>query len=428
MGLLPVCLNSHNFSPYSELNLYMQTVFLRVLEYYAGILFLTTNRIGDFDEAFASRIHVSLYYPPLDLKSTRKIFKLNLRLIKERFQEKNRSITINKKEILNYASEYWEKNEKMRWNGRQIRNACQTALAIAEFDAQKDASGDENAKDAQVTLSDGHINTVFAAYLEFMRYLKNIYGKDADRVAKDMGIRAREAAIARIVDDDDDSSDSDDDNKKRKKKAEPQPPQTPPTLSPPAIPFLDNKIPTATETNPSPNLATPSLATTNGSPTPSISAAAGHYQLSSGQPQPQAQAQAPNPYMVPNGYPAGGPPPNFFPPYMNMMYTPQAFMQGQGQYPNMASQQPQVQAQMQTQTQATLAPGSPPQMPNASSAQMPNMMPQMPQMTPQMAAQMAAQGWPSMNWQGMQGGPMVYPGMTMGKGNESTPPVSQPGS
>ncbi|KAL6904149.1 hypothetical protein GGI43DRAFT_399718 [Trichoderma evansii] len=401
-------------------------VFLRVLEYYAGILFLTTNRIGDFDEAFASRIHVSLYYPPLDLKSTRKIFKLNLRLIKERFQEKNRTIIINKKEILNYASDYWEKNEKMRWNGRQIRNACQTALAIAEFDAQKDASGDEDAKDAQVTLSDGHINTVFAAYLEFMRYLKNIYGKDADRVAKDMGIRAREAAIARIVDDDDDSSDSDDDDKP-KKKSEPQPPQTPPTLSPPTIPFLDNKIPTATETNLSPNIAAPALATTNGSPTPSISTA-GHYQLSSGQPQPQAQAQAPNPYMVPNGYPAGGPPPNFFPPYMNMMYAPQAFMQGQGQYPNMASQQPQVQAQTQTQTQATLAPGSPPQMPNVASAQLPNMMPQVAHMPPQMAAQMAAQGWPNMNWQGMQGGPMVYPGMAMGKGNESTPPVSQPGS
>lgn len=313
----------------------------------------------------------------------------------------------------------------MRWNGRQIRNACQTALAIAEFDAQKDASGVEDAKDAQVTLSDDHINTVFSAYLEFMRYLKNIYGKDADRVAKDMGIRAREAAIARLVDDDDDSSDSDNDDKPKRK--EPQPPQTPPTLSPPAIPFLDNKIPIATEANPSPNLTAPSLATTNGSPTPSSSATT-HYQLASGQPQPQPQVQAPNPYMVPNGYPAGGPPANFFPPYMNMMYTPQAFMQGQGQYPNMASHQPQVQAQQtQTQTQASLAPGSPPQMPNAA-AQMPNMMPQMPHMTPQMAAQMAAQGWPNMNWQGMQGGPMVYPGMAMGNGTESTPPVSQLGS
>ncbi|KAM0263545.1 hypothetical protein ACHAQJ_001164 [Trichoderma viride] len=367
-------------------------VFLRVLEYYAGILFLTTNRIGDFDEAFASRIHVSLYYPALDLRSTRKIFKLNLRLIKERFQEKNRSIVINKKDILNYASEYWEKNEKMRWNGRQIRNACQTALAMAEFDAQKDVSGDENAQDTPVTLSDDHINTVFSAYLEFMRYLKNIYGKDADRVAKDMGIRAREGAIARI-EEDDDTSDSDDERVNVKKVASP-PAQSPPTLStpPPTIPSVDGIPATTTETtNPVPNLA-PGLST-NGSPTPS--SAAGSYQLSS---------QPPNMYMTPNGYP-GGPPPNYFPPYM--MY-PQQFMQGQGQYQNIPPQQ----------AQASLAPGSPPQMPNTAS-QMPNMMPQMSNMTPQMAAQ----GWPNMNWQGMQGGQMLYPGM--GRGNEGTPPISQ---
>lgn len=37
------------------------SVFLRMLEYYKGILFLTTNRIGTFDEAFKSRIHLSLF-------------------------------------------------------------------------------------------------------------------------------------------------------------------------------------------------------------------------------------------------------------------------------------------------------------------------------------------------------------------------------
>lgn len=38
------------------------SVFLRVLEYYNGLLFLTTNRVGAVDEAFKSRIHLSLYY------------------------------------------------------------------------------------------------------------------------------------------------------------------------------------------------------------------------------------------------------------------------------------------------------------------------------------------------------------------------------
>lgn len=41
-------------------------IFLRTLEYYQGILFLTTNRVRDMDPAFASRVHVSLEYPDLD--------------------------------------------------------------------------------------------------------------------------------------------------------------------------------------------------------------------------------------------------------------------------------------------------------------------------------------------------------------------------
>ena len=37
------------------------SVFLRMLEYYKGLLFLTTNRVGAFDEAFKSRVHISLF-------------------------------------------------------------------------------------------------------------------------------------------------------------------------------------------------------------------------------------------------------------------------------------------------------------------------------------------------------------------------------
>jgi len=35
-------------------------LFLRVLEYYAGILILTSNRVGTFDEVFKSRIQVAI--------------------------------------------------------------------------------------------------------------------------------------------------------------------------------------------------------------------------------------------------------------------------------------------------------------------------------------------------------------------------------
>ncbi|KAG8354293.1 hypothetical protein FVEN_g7714 [Fusarium venenatum] len=171
-------------------------VFLRVLEYYAGILFLTTNRIGDFDEAFASRIHMSLHYPPLKLLSTSKIFDLNLKMIKKRYQEAGRKITIDVEQIQGYAEEYWERNVKARLNGRQIRNACQTALALAEFDAQPEGSKYDLAvkSDAKVHLTVKHIQTVSDAYLEFIEYLKAVHGTDAETHANEAGLRALETA------------------------------------------------------------------------------------------------------------------------------------------------------------------------------------------------------------------------------------------
>lgn len=49
-------------------------VFLRVLEYFNGLLFLTTNRVDDIDEAIVSRcIALIKYYPP-DREASRKIW------------------------------------------------------------------------------------------------------------------------------------------------------------------------------------------------------------------------------------------------------------------------------------------------------------------------------------------------------------------
>lgn len=50
------------------------SIFLRVLEYYEGIMFLTTNRVQTFDAAFQSRIHISLEYKELDSKSRRAVW------------------------------------------------------------------------------------------------------------------------------------------------------------------------------------------------------------------------------------------------------------------------------------------------------------------------------------------------------------------
>ena len=57
----------------------MVAVFLRHVEYYRGILFLTTNRITTFDEAFLSRIHVALHFSELPRDARARIWRAFLK-------------------------------------------------------------------------------------------------------------------------------------------------------------------------------------------------------------------------------------------------------------------------------------------------------------------------------------------------------------
>lgn len=164
-------------------------VFLRVMEYYSGILFLTTNRIGDFDEAFTSRIHMSLYYPELNDMKTVEVFNINLKMIQERFTLRGRTIEIDFG-IASFALQHFQAHPKARWNGRQIRNACQTALALAEFEAQGNSHDTAARPDLVVKLNVKHFEKVRDAYLEFTRYINEIYQTDAKGRAKEGKIRA----------------------------------------------------------------------------------------------------------------------------------------------------------------------------------------------------------------------------------------------
>ena len=47
------------------------TVFLRELEYFQGIIFLTTNLYSTIDVAFRSRVHIHLLFDPLSFSSRR---------------------------------------------------------------------------------------------------------------------------------------------------------------------------------------------------------------------------------------------------------------------------------------------------------------------------------------------------------------------
>ncbi|KGO78375.1 ATPase, AAA-type, core [Penicillium italicum] len=92
------------------------SIFLRMLEYYEGIVFLTTNRTQNIDPAFESRIHLSLAYKELDAESRRQVWKQFL----------SRSMNIEA-----FTDAQLDQVAKLRLNGRQIKNVIKTASLLA---------------------------------------------------------------------------------------------------------------------------------------------------------------------------------------------------------------------------------------------------------------------------------------------------------
>jgi hypothetical protein len=91
-------------------------IFLRVLEYYEGILFLTTNRIDNIDPAFQSRIHVSMAYPDLTAESRLHIW-VNF------LQGLDRPKAFTKDDLDELA--------QVKLNGRQIKNVLKSATLLS---------------------------------------------------------------------------------------------------------------------------------------------------------------------------------------------------------------------------------------------------------------------------------------------------------
>ena len=150
------------------------SVFLRVLEYYSGILFLTTNRVGAFDQAFRSRIHMSLFYPRIEEEATIKIWEMNIDRAREIWGDKLSIDDADRKGILKFASKHYKElvESETTWNGRQIRNAFQTAIALAEWDAYQGQLKFKSPVPLKPRLESEHFERVAKASKHFDAYLK----------------------------------------------------------------------------------------------------------------------------------------------------------------------------------------------------------------------------------------------------------------
>ncbi|KAI5793304.1 P-loop containing nucleoside triphosphate hydrolase protein, partial [Geopyxis carbonaria] len=101
------------------------SIFLRLLEYFQGILFLTTNRVETFDEAFQSRIHIALRYNDLDKKAKRVIWKTFLGMV----AREEAKVARTPRQLVTDAE--LELLSRRNLNGRQIKNVVRTSQALA---------------------------------------------------------------------------------------------------------------------------------------------------------------------------------------------------------------------------------------------------------------------------------------------------------
>ncbi|KAF3767933.1 P-loop containing nucleoside triphosphate hydrolase protein, partial [Cryphonectria parasitica EP155] len=97
------------------------SVLLRVLEYYEGIIMMTTNRIKAIDVAVISRIHLAVRYTDLGAVEMRNIFKYYLNQLRP-------DLIHNLEEIMNFIDTF---GHMYNLNGRQIRNVVMAAQAYA---------------------------------------------------------------------------------------------------------------------------------------------------------------------------------------------------------------------------------------------------------------------------------------------------------
>ncbi|KAJ9480910.1 hypothetical protein VN97_g12608 [Penicillium thymicola] len=101
------------------------TIFLRKLEYYQGILFLTSNRGIQFDDAILSRIHLIIEYENLTREFRRDLWSTFL----------SKACTMQGPAIV--EEHELRRLESLALNGREIKNVAAIAHALAEADVNQ---------------------------------------------------------------------------------------------------------------------------------------------------------------------------------------------------------------------------------------------------------------------------------------------------
>ena len=168
------------------------TAFLRMLEYFNGVIFMTTNRLHTIDIAFQSRIHVAIEYKALTSSTRAQIW---TRFIEKLENGESKSSLLDNMSYL----------KKLDINGRQIRNVLNLAQSLAMEDGDK-----------KNPLSIEHVRDAANETLSFQRFFKD----DTDTTYIKLKSGSPDAKMGKgktesDEEDDDDDYDSNDDDDMR---------------------------------------------------------------------------------------------------------------------------------------------------------------------------------------------------------------------
>lgn len=143
------------------------SVFLRILEYYQGILILTSNRVGTFDEAFKSRIQLALHYQKHGKPERQKIWR--------NFLTRVRDMPTSDMDY-DDITDHLEALAEYKLNGREIRNVVTTARQLARFEGGQ--------------LRYTHVKDALDVTCKFGDYLTTLFKKTPEQRLKEAEVRS----------------------------------------------------------------------------------------------------------------------------------------------------------------------------------------------------------------------------------------------
>ncbi|KAF8859027.1 P-loop containing nucleoside triphosphate hydrolase protein [Acephala macrosclerotiorum] len=192
------------------------TAFLRTMEYFPGLLFLTTNGIGLFDEAIMSRIHLSIRYKKPTDDQRREIWNgLFDKLARDQRNEKqareeqgaqerehpkgnplekdpkphNSFIRIEESAQRLALGSVDSRYQKLKLNGREIKNILSTAIRVARHDVYMKMH-DKSKPLEEVVVTAKHMEIVLKNKTAFRQDYELARGATPERLAEENMIRA----------------------------------------------------------------------------------------------------------------------------------------------------------------------------------------------------------------------------------------------